>query len=888
MAAAILARGAFGPAARAEEPGVSHALAIARAARISDLRYALAFTIKPHQAAVPGSETLSFLDSGSGDLALDYRDGTIATANLNGHAISTELEDGHLTLPAKSLLRGKNELQLAFTSQAAAAGKAITQYQDRDDGNEYVYTLFVPMDASMAFPCFDQPDLKGRFTLKVTAPSEWTVIANTASTSVTKSGMDAVSTFPESRPISTYLFAFTAGPWVNVHPTAGSPNVYVRKSQAARAAAEVPQVQQMATRGIAYLVDYFQQPFPFPKYDFVLIPGFPFGGMEHAGATFLNEDGVLFRTAPTASDYFRRNILVLHETTHQWFGDLVTMRWFDDLWLKEGFAQYMAYKALAELEPAQLPWKHFYEDIKPAAYGIDETQGTTPIFQDIRNLKDAKSAYGAIVYQKAPSVLKQLNYFLGEENFRDGLRMYLKQHAYANAQWADLIGAFEKTGHQDVQTWAKAWILQRGMPEIRVNYSCNASVIDSLTVSQHDVLHEGFVWPIASEWLLGYSDHDKHIRVAWNRPSADGEELGLIGQACPNYILLNSEDYGYGRFLVEGPSQALLTFIAAKGSVGKWMVEQAAHPGPDLYGTPPGRTIAESKFYVDTPLGHSMVWGSLWDSVHVARLAPHDYAKLILDTLPTEEDESLNRIHGARLATALHAYLGPASKANLLPRAEAVLADRMLNASSLNVRIVSFRAFSGMAETPQALSQIKALLDGGLTVPGMPLKPLDRWNLIGHLIAMSDPDAATIYAAEKAKDKSGEGQKYAYAVQAGDPTLANKNYYFHDYFENPTRPEDWITQSLRPFNSWNQSEETAPYLKLALDALPRIKRDRKIFFLGAWLGAFVDGQHSADAQMLVHSWLNEQRDIDPDLRLKVLEVSDALDRTVLIRKTFPE
>ena len=233
---------------------------------------------------------------------------------------------------------------------------------------------------------------------------------------------DGHTRFAETRPISTYLFAFAAGRFSAVRSkNASEPTLYVRKSQLARAVEEAPQVQQMAARGIAYLSEYFAQPFPFPKYDLVLIPGFPFGGMEHAGETFLNEDGVLFRSTPTQSDYFRRNILVLHETCHQWFGDMVTMRWFDDLWLKEGFAQYMAYKALEQLDPGSNPWKHFYEDIKPLAYGIDETQGTTPIFQNIANLKDAKSAYGAIVYEKAPAVLKQLNYFLDEDNFRQGL-----------------------------------------------------------------------------------------------------------------------------------------------------------------------------------------------------------------------------------------------------------------------------------------------------------------------------------------------------------------------------------------------------------------------------------------------------------------------------------
>ena len=289
-----------------------------------------------------------------------------------------------------------------------------------------------------------------------------------------------IRSFDATRRISTYLFAFAAGPFVALAAhDAAAPTSDVRKSQRARGEQEAPQVQAMAARGIGYFSDYFAQPFPFPKYDLVLIPGFPFGGMEHAGATFLNEDGVLFRTAPTPSDYFRRNILVLHETCHQWFGDLVTMRWFDDLWLKEGFAQYMAYKALAELEPASAPWKHFYQDIKPLAYGIDETLGTTPIYQNILNLKDAKSAYGAIVYEKAPAVLKQLEFRLGPEVFRNGLRLYLKQHAYGNADvegsdWRVRAGAGagRSAGHGDLNAWATAWIEHRGMPEVEDAWSC--------------------------------------------------------------------------------------------------------------------------------------------------------------------------------------------------------------------------------------------------------------------------------------------------------------------------------------------------------------------------------------------------------------------------------
>jgi len=216
--------------------------------------------------------------------------------------------------------------------------------------------------------------------------------------------------------------------------------------------------------------------------------------MEHAGATFLNEDSVLFRTAPTEDDRFGRMTLLLHELAHQWFGDLTTMKWFDDLWLKEGFAQYMAYRALSELKPEQNVWAHFYQQIKPAAYGIDVTAGTTPIYQNIANLKDAKSAYGAIVYSKAPALLKQLSYLIGDTHFRDGLRIYLSEHLYGNAEWGDLVYAFERSSGQDLKPWASAWITRRAMPEVRTLWKCDAQgELVGLLLTQKNVLDPGFI-----------------------------------------------------------------------------------------------------------------------------------------------------------------------------------------------------------------------------------------------------------------------------------------------------------------------------------------------------------------------------------------------------------
>src|SRR5262245_25465745 len=447
-------------------------LARQRAQQLTNIRYQLSFTLQPKQPTVKGHEELRFEqhadDRGILPEFLDYREGTISTLSINDQPVSATIQNGHIELPAKLLRVGENVVNINFEAPLAPAGKAFTRFEDKDDGSEYIYTLFVPMDADMAFPCFDQPDLKAKFSLTVDAPEGWTVISNALLIGLggAEGPKQWRTVFEETKPISTYLFAFAAGPFKKVHDTPGMPGLYVRGSKLQKAEGEAAEVQQITADGIKYLSVYFAQPFPFPKYDMVMLPGFAYGGMEHAGATFLREESILFRTAPTHSDRLNRDILLLHELTHQWFGDLVTMRWFDDLWLKEGFAQYMAYHALADLKPNENVWKRFYQAIKPAAYAIDSTQGTTPIYQEIPNLKDAKSAYGAIVYSKAPGVIKQLAFVTGEDAFREGLRFYLKEHTFANAEWSDLVHALERSSQKTLREWADAWIKHRGMPQV--------------------------------------------------------------------------------------------------------------------------------------------------------------------------------------------------------------------------------------------------------------------------------------------------------------------------------------------------------------------------------------------------------------------------------------
>jgi aminopeptidase N len=317
-------------------------------------------------------------------------------------------------------------------------------------------------------------------------------------------------------------------------------------------------------------------------------------------------------------------------------------------------------------------------------------------------------------------------------------------------------------------------------------------------------------------------------------------------------VFANDQDYGYGRFLLDARSR---------------------------------KAVTEKLEDIQDVFERTLLWGSLWDSVREAEMDPREYIALAERLLPTESDESLVQSIIGRTITALHRYVSPEIRAQLGPKMEAIAADEMLHSPSQDMRITWFRALRGVAETPNARGQLKDMLNGKLTVPGVELRPLDRWNIVASLVALNDAEAEAVLAAEEKRDPSGDGRKYAYMAAAARPQAEAKKTYFDEYLHNAARPEDWIEQSLGGFNSWNQSELTLPYLGPALDALPQVKRDRKIFFMLAWLNAFIGGQQSDAAQKQVHDFLKTAA-LDKDLRLKILEVVDELDRTVKIRAKY--
>ncbi|HYY59137.1 MAG TPA: M1 family aminopeptidase, partial [Pyrinomonadaceae bacterium] len=754
------------------EPGVGRELARWRAENYGNVRYSLRVEVFPGDSLLKGEEEVRVtLKDASQGIVLDWR---VAAAKegqtpprafdiqANGRAVTDARQvNDHLVIPGAYLVKGENVLRLRFESPIATSGSAVTRYLDREDNSEYIYTLFVPSDASTAFPCFDQPDLKARFRLNLATLSSWNVVTNTAPETVTRTGTNSLWSFRETEPISTYLFAFAAGPFVEFGEadfpppgknTANPPvksaeeakrlaqkvepalRVFVRKSKAERARKELPEVFRLNREGLAYLANYFDYKFPFPKYDLVILPEFAYRGMEHAGATFLREESILFPSDPTANDFLSRADIMFHEAAHQWFGDLVTMRWFDDLWLKEGFATFMSHKAIEAVMPQYDAWKFFYQRTKPFAYLTDVTKGTTPIFQEIPNLSAAKSAYGNIVYRKAPSMLRQAEFFLSPDKFQQAIRIFLKEHAFSNAEWADLVQAFERTSGQKLEGWASAWVTRRGMPIVRARWSGDGrGRIKSFALEQKDVLEEGGSWPMRVRVLLARAEGEPETLTVTMKGAGETQIAELIGKRKPDYVFANYEDYGYGLFLLDDESMA--TVLKGLGAVRDDFLR-------------------------------ALLWGSLWDSVREAQLSPSAYIDLAVKRVAEERDEVTVQSILARVRTAFNFYLSDAQRRETAAALEQALMDRMMNAETAGLRITYFRAFQSVAMTDEARSRLKKILGGEAQIPGMTLRSRDRFDIVTALLARGDADAAGLLEKLGGEDQTDDGRRYAYAAGA--------------------------------------------------------------------------------------------------------------------------
>src|SRR5687767_5107203 len=525
------------------EPGVPLDVATARAAAISDLRYDLSLSIPEAMSSpITGTTTIRFtLKDATKPLVIDFETSRdhIKSVDANGRRSDFTYVNGHIVLPAASLTTGANAITIAFTAGDASLNR----------NNDFLYALFVPARARLALPVFDQPDLKGRWTVTLEHPEKWKSAANGAELSQKESGDRVTVRFAETQPLPTYLVAFIAGDFkIETAERKGRTyRMFHRETDAAKVARNREAIFDLHATALEYLENYTAIPYAFGKFDFVAIPAFQFGGMEHAGKILYNASGLMLDESATQNQLLGRASVIAHETAHMWFGDLVTMRWFNDVWMKEVFANFMAAKIVNPSFPAVNHELRFLLSHYPAAYEVDRTDGANPIRQILENLNEAGSMYGAIIYQKAPIVMRHLEDLLGEEAFRDGAREYLKTHAFRNATWADLIEVLDRRTPIDLRQWSHAWVDQPGRPIIDTHLTTSDGKITRLAFVQHDPRGRSLIWPQQLRVTLGYGSLSRRSpegakaeeTLNVDLRGATTEVARAVGKPAPWYVLPN-------------------------------------------------------------------------------------------------------------------------------------------------------------------------------------------------------------------------------------------------------------------------------------------------------------------------------------------------------------
>jgi aminopeptidase N len=819
-------------------PGVPLGLAEERVRRISDLRYELHFTIPSDQAArVEGSVTTRFtLADATRPLAFDFAASGPVRAEGQGQEIPVETIPEHLLIAAAHLRAGENVITFKFTAGDAALNR----------NPDFMYTLFVPARARLAFPCFDQPDLKARYTLSLDIPAGWEALANGPEIERKRTDGTTAIRFSETDPLPTYLFAFAAGRY-QIETTERNGRrlrMFHRETDAAKVARNRDAIFDLHAAALAWLEQYTAIKYPFGKFDFLLVPSFQFGGMEHAGAIFYNASGLFLDESATQNQKLGRASVIAHETAHMWFGDLVTMRWFNDVWMKEVFANFMAAKIVNPSFPGINHDLRFLLTYYPAAYEVDRTPGTNSIRQRLDNLSDAGTLYGAIIYQKAPIVMRQLEMILGTDVFRDGLRDYLNGHMFGTASWPDLIKLLDGRTPDDLEAWSHAWVEEAGRPEIATHLEIENGRIARLAFVQKDSMpRRGLTWTQRMEVVLGYDDTIRRIPITLN--SSRVEVTTARGLPAPRFVLPTGGGIGYGGFEIDHVSR-----------------EYLLHHLRDI---PDALTR-----------GSAMV--TLWEDMLERRAHAADVVEDLIAAMPQEPDElNLQRML-SYTEQGFWRFVSNAERDALTPRLERVLREGLDKASTSTVKSAWFSTLRDTARAPATLGWLERVWRKTEIVPGLTLAEPDYIQLSEELAVRAVPAWPSILDEQFTRIENPDRKaRFAFVRPALSADQATRDAFFASLRDlSNRRREPWVLEALNYLHHPLRAESALQYIPASLAMLEEIQRTGDIFFPKRWMDATLSGHSSASAAHLVRTFLAELPPSYPD-RLRRIIMSSADD-----------
>lgn len=840
------------PSGSLTDLGVSWELAELRSTTISDVRYSYRLTV-PRLESEPltGSVEVRFAwtDPQGRDVVLDFKDpaSRVRSVTANGEVATWEPVNDHMVVSAEGLEAGdENSIRIEFT----AGDDALNRNPD------FLYTLFVPDRAHFSLPIFDQPNLKARFRLVLDVPSGWEAVANGAVTQKVSGGIPAagdgrtVHTFAETEPIATYLFAFAVGEFrVETAQRGGrTMRMYHRETDREKVDRNREAIFDLHETALEWLEEYTGIPYPFGKFDFVLIPSFQYGGMEHPGSIFYRQASLVLDESATQAQYLGRASVIAHETAHQWFGDLVTMNWFDDVWMKEVFANFMAAKIVHPSFPQLNHDLRFFLAHHNSAYGVDRTAGANPIRQPLDNLREAGTLYGAIIYQKAPIVMRQLELLVGEDVFREGLREYLSAFAFGNATWPQLIEILDGLSDDDLAAWSSVWVEEPGRPSI------SAAVVDDGTgrmravgVYQEDLAARNRVWPQQLEVILAYDDSIARVPV---RLMIEGAAMAdWIGRPRPNFILPNGSGVEYGHFHLDDVSKA-------------YLLEHL----PEL----------------TDPLIRGIVVGTLWDAVLEGEVAPSTWVDLLLATLDTETDEQNAGRILAYLRTTYWRLIPDSERDRRAADIEAALWRRLVRAPTATLKSSIFSTWRSVVLTELGVGRLRRIWSQAEGVPGVHLSENDFTSMASGLALRGVPDAEAILDEQLGRITNPDRRARFEFVR---PALSNDPAVREAFFSSLADPanrarEPWVLSGVSFLHHRLRAEHARRFILPSLEMVEEIQRTGDIFFPKRWLDTTLGGHNSPEAAQVVTDFLEARPDFPPRLRAKLLQSADMLYRTV--------
>ncbi|MEU7135178.1 aminopeptidase N [Streptomyces sp. NPDC046261] len=734
--------------------------------------------------------TVRFEAAEAGESFIDLVAPTVHEVVLNGTALTPAdvFKDSRIALPG--LVAGRNELKVVADCAYTNTGEGLHRFVDPVDDQAYLYTQFEVPDARRVFASFEQPDLKATFQFTVKAPEGWTVISNSPTP---ERPADNIWRFEPTPRISTYITALIAGPYHSVHSSYEKDGqsvplgIYCRPSLAEFLDADA--IFEVTRQGFDWFQEKFDYAYPFAKYDQLFVPEFNAGAMENAGAVTIR-DQYVFRSKVTDAAYEVRAETILHELAHMWFGDLVTMEWWNDLWLNESFATYTSIACQAYAPGSKWPhsWTTFANSMKTWAYRQDQLPSTHPIMADIRDLDDVLVNFDGITYAKGASVLKQLVAYVGMDEFFTGVQAYFKAHAFGNTRLSDLLGALEKTSGRDLKAWSKAWLETAGINILRPEITTDAAgVITAFAVKQEapalpaGAKGEPTLRPHRIAIGLYELENGKLVRKDRVELDVDGaltEVPQLVGRARPAVVLLNDDDLSYAKVRLDAESLATVT----------------QHLGD----------FTES-------LPRALCWASAWDMTRDGELATRDYLDLVLSGITKESDIGVVQSLQRQVKTAIDLYAAPTwREIGLAKWTEATLEQLHAAEPGSDHQLAWARAFAATARTDEQLDLLAALLDGSRSVEGLKIDTELRWDLLGRLAATGRADEKAI-AAELERDKTSAGEEHAAWARAARPTAEAKAEAWASVIDSDKLPNAVQESVISGFQQTDQRELLAPY-----------------------------------------------------------------------------